>query len=167
MEIHWGHGCQVYVTPVAANEVCVAMVSRSPDLRLDEALARQFPGLRERLPESASSGRERGAVTGNVTLRSMTRGNIALVGDASGSVDAIAGEGICLAFRQAEALAEAMESGSLAGYDASCRRIARRPHFMAKTMLQLDRGPAMQDRVMKLVSAQPWIFHRLLEFHIA
>ena len=167
MEIHWGHGCQVYVTPVAANEVCVAMVSRSPDLRLDDALARQFPVLRERLPESASSGRERGAVTGNVTLRSMTRGNIALVGDASGSVDAIAGEGICLAFRQAEALAEAMESGSLAGYDASCRRIARRPHFMAKTMLQLDRGPAMQDRLMKLVSAQPWIFHRLLEFHIA
>ncbi len=167
MEVHWGRGCQVYVTPVAADEVCVAMVSRSPDLRLDEALARYFPVLRERLPESAGSGRERGAVTGNVTLRSMTRGNIALVGDASGSVDAIAGEGICLAFRQAEALAEAMERGKLADYNASCRRIARRPHLMAKTMLQLDRGPAIQNRLMKLLSAQPWIFRRLLEFHVA
>ena len=36
---------------------------------------------------------------------------------ASGSVDAIAGEGICLSFRQAEALAKALAEGDLAAYN--------------------------------------------------
>jgi flavin-dependent dehydrogenase len=40
MEIYWGDGCQIYTTPVDAHEVCVALVSRSPELRLDEALNR-------------------------------------------------------------------------------------------------------------------------------
>jgi flavin-dependent dehydrogenase len=109
MEIYWGPGCQIYVTPVDAHEVCVALVSRSQDLRLDEALNHYFPALRSRLPASAASTRERGAVTGNISLRSVARGNVALIGDASGSVDAIAGEGICLSFRQAEMLAQALK----------------------------------------------------------
>jgi len=73
------------------------------------ALARYFPTLRERLPVGSEAGRERGAVTGNVTLRAVARGNVALIGDASDSVDAIAGEGICLSFRQTEVLAKALE----------------------------------------------------------
>ena len=100
MEIHWGDGCQIYVTPVDAHEVCVALVSHCSDLRLDEALDRYFPFLRARLREGSESSRERGAVTGNVTLRAVARGNVALIGDASGSVDAVAGEGICLSFRK-------------------------------------------------------------------
>ena len=28
MELHWGPKCQIYVTPVAADEICVALVSR-------------------------------------------------------------------------------------------------------------------------------------------
>jgi 2-polyprenyl-6-methoxyphenol hydroxylase-like FAD-dependent oxidoreductase len=38
MELHWGHGCQIYVTPVSPSEVCVALVSRDPHLRLEQAL---------------------------------------------------------------------------------------------------------------------------------
>src|ERR1700687_6101431 len=38
MELHWGPKCQIYVTPVAADEVCVALISRNPQLRLDAAL---------------------------------------------------------------------------------------------------------------------------------
>ena len=39
----------------------------------------------------------------------MSRGNVALIGDASGTVDAITGEGLCLAFSQAMVLAECLE----------------------------------------------------------
>ena len=167
MEIYWGDGCQIYVTPGEAHEVCVALVSRRQDLRLSEALDRYFPVLRERLRRGRETSRERGAITGNVTLRAVARGNVALIGDASGSVDAIAGEGICLSFRQAEALAKALAMGDLATYNRKHPWLALRPHLMAKTMLQLDRSQLVQSCAMGVLQAQPWIFRKLLGVHVA
>ncbi|MDP9171711.1 MAG: FAD-dependent monooxygenase, partial [Acidobacteriota bacterium] len=127
MEIYWGVGCQIYVTPVGAREVCVALISKAPELRLWEALERFFPVLRARLAGVEVTSRERGSVTATMRLRTVARANVALIGDASGSVDAITGEGLCLSFRQAELLADAMSSGDLAGYDRAHPRLAVRP----------------------------------------
>ena len=33
IEIHWGEGCQIYITPTAPEEVCAALISRDPHLR--------------------------------------------------------------------------------------------------------------------------------------
>jgi flavin-dependent dehydrogenase len=167
MEIYWGDGCQIYVTPVGSHEVCVALVSRTQELRLGEALNRRFPALRARLPYGSESSRERGSVTGSVRLQSVARGNVALIGDASGSVDAIAGEGICVSFRQAEILANALAKGDITSYNRAHPRLARRPLVMARMMLQLDRTPLIQSRAMDVLSAQPWIFRRLLRVHVA
>lgn len=167
MEMYWAEGCQVYVTPVGMREVCVALVSRSHDLRLGEALKRYFPELRARLPLGTETTRERGAVTGNVRLENVARGNVALVGDASGTVDAITGEGICLSFRQAEVLADAMAAGDLSIYDRRHARLGLRSFLMARAMLQLDRGQLVQRCAMSVLEAQPWIFRKLLEVHVA
>jgi flavin-dependent dehydrogenase len=166
MEIYWGDGCQIYVTPVAAGEVCVALISRRPEPRLEEALRRFFPSLQERLADVAAVSRERGAVTPTMRLRAVARGNVALIGDASGSVDAITGEGLCLSFRQAEILAKAMAGGNLASYNRVHPRLALRPHLMAKTMLVLDRGPATRRWAFGAMSAQPWLFRQLLAVHV-
>ena len=166
MEIYWGEGCQIYVTPVAPNEVCVALISRTPGLRLQEALQRFFPILRERLPATAAASRERGAVSPTLRLGSVVRGNVALIGDASGSVDSITGEGMCLGFRQAEVLAKALKEGNLASYNRAHPRLALRPHWMAQTMLLLDRGPAVRRWALGAMSAQPWIFRKLLAVHV-
>jgi flavin-dependent dehydrogenase len=117
MEIHWGDGCQLYITPVGASEVCVVLISRNPRLRLDDALP-QFPEVLRRL-RGAGDRRalpERGAVSASRRLKSVSRGNVALVGDASGSVDAITGEGLCLLFQHALSLADALAAGDLALY---------------------------------------------------
>jgi len=103
MELHWGDHCQVYVTPVSREEVCVAMVSSSPKVRLDDALA-EFPELCARLENAEYLSSERGAITITRRLRCVYRGRTVLVGDASGGVDAITGEGLCLTFRQAALL---------------------------------------------------------------
>ena len=59
MEIYWGEGCQFYVTPVAAREVCVVLISRSPELRLEEART-GFPELQSRAwPMPRLSSRKR------------------------------------------------------------------------------------------------------------
>jgi hypothetical protein len=69
MEIYWGEGCQIYVMPVAAREVCVALISRAPELRLEEALRRFFPILNQRLAGVAAASREHGTVTAFMRLR--------------------------------------------------------------------------------------------------
>src|SRR3989442_1783431 len=39
-EIYWGDGCQLYITPIASDELCVVLISRDPRLRLDDSLPR-------------------------------------------------------------------------------------------------------------------------------
>ena len=167
MEVYWGDGCQIYVTPVAPGEVCVALVSQLPELRLDAALDRYFPALRERLPVASATSRERGSVTGNVRLRAVAHGNVALIGDASGLVDAVSGEGICLSFRQAELLSTAMEAGDLSRYNREHPRLGLRPYLLAKTTLMLDKNRSLQDWALGALSAQPWIFRQLVGVHAA
>jgi flavin-dependent dehydrogenase len=165
VEIYWGNGYQIYVTPVASNEVGVALLSRDPKLRVMEALA-QVPTLSGRLDGAVSSSVERGALTTSRQLRRVTRGNMALVGDASGSVDAISGEGLCLGFHQALALSDAMERKDLGLYEAAHRRLTRRPRFMADFMLTMDRRQWLRKRVLPALATHPELFSGLLAMHV-
>jgi flavin-dependent dehydrogenase len=165
VEVHWASGCQIYVTPVGSGEVGIALLARDPHLRLGRALE-SFPDLQRRLAGAAFSSSERGAVTRSRRLRRVFRDRIVLIGDASGSVDAITGEGLSLAFHQAIALADALVSGNLDDYQKEHRRLARRPLFMADFMLLLDRSPRLRRRVLHLFAARPAIFGSLLALHV-
>jgi menaquinone-9 beta-reductase len=165
VEIYWGNGCQIYVTPVAPDEVGVALLSRDAKLRVRDALA-QFPALAEKLDGVPESSNERGALTASRRLRRVTRGNVALVGDASGSVDAISGEGLCLGFQQALALADAMERGNLSLYELAHRRLSVRPRFMADIMLTMDRWRWLRGRALPALAAHPELFGGLLAMHV-
>ena len=111
-EVHWAHGCQIFVTPVMAEEVGIAVISRDPGLRLEGALQR-FPAIAKKLLGAARTTRESGDTTRLSMLPAVTRGRVALIGDASGTVDAVTGHGLSLSFQQAIALAEAMTAGNL------------------------------------------------------
>src|SRR3984893_426916 len=137
VEIHWAENAQAYVTPVSANEVCVVMVSRNENRDIRLAL-NEFPELARRLGSERLSRPSRGTITTMHRLKRVCRGNVALIGDASGSVDAITGEGLSLSFQQAVALAEAMEKNCLDLYQKAHRQFARRPTFMARLLLLLD-----------------------------
>lgn len=165
MELHWGRLGEIYVTPVAKDEVCVALISRNPKLRLAEALP-HFPKLAERLSGQEVSSNERGAMTATCKLKKVRRDNLALIGDASGTVDAITGEGLCLAFSQAMVLAECMAKGDLSTYEREHQRLALRPLLMARIMLLLDRRPRLQQRTLRAFQRRPYVFHRLLELHV-
>jgi flavin-dependent dehydrogenase len=166
MELHWSNACQIYVTPTSAGEVCTALISGDPHLRLEEALHRYFPALRARLRGVPASSRERGAVTSMLRLRRVAAGNVALIGDASGSVDAITGEGICLTFRQAAVLADALAGGDLCSYNALHPRLALRPRLMAGLMLLMDRGPLLREGALAALCTAPFLFRKLLAVHV-
>lgn len=166
MELYWGRACQVYVTPVTPDSVCVAAISRDSRLRVDDAL-REFPGLERRLLNAARITTERGSVTSSRQLKSVYQERVALVGDASGSVDAITGEGLCLAFQQAAALADAIQSGDLAIYQRKHRQIARRPEWMARLLVMLGDHAQFRRVAMHAMRAQPAIFAKMLAVHVA
>ncbi len=163
VEVHWGQRCQIYVTPVSRQEIGIALLSRDSHLRVDTALD-EFPELRRRLLHG-ESGAERGAVTVSRRLRRVFQGRTVLVGDASGSVDAITGEGLSLSFHQAVALSEALVSGDLTSYQTAHRRLARRPALVARLLLALDRFPWLRRGVFRMLAFDPPIFEALLARH--
>jgi menaquinone-9 beta-reductase len=165
MEVHWGEHCQGYATAVSQDQVCIALASRDPHLRLEDGL-KTLSGLQKRLKGAEMVSSERGAVTGNRQFTRICRGNVALVGDASGTVDAITGEGLGLAFRQALQLAECLERGDLSPYPGKHRKLMRRPLGMARLMLVLDRRPNLQRRTLAALEKHPEVFRRFLELHL-
>lgn len=165
VEVHWSSHGQAYVTPVSSSEVCVAFVAHRKFLSVAEAMA-HFPELQGRLAAAPPSDTPRGAITFSRKLHRVTRGNVALLGDASGSVDAVTGEGMSLCFRQALALAEAIASNNLAAYQQAHTAMRRLPHLMASTMLLMDRSPFLRSRTIAAFERRPQLFARLLEIHI-
>jgi len=165
MELHWGPKRQIYVTAVAKNEICVALVSSDPHLRLDAALP-AFPEFAARLRDADPSSAERGATSSTRKLRQVYQGRVALVGDASGAVDSITGEGLCLSFRQAQVLAECFVAGDLRRYQQEHRKLARRPAMMARLMLTLDWKTSLRQRVMRAFNSDPRLFSRMLAMHV-
>ncbi len=164
VEIYWGKFVQLYVTPVSETEVSVVALSRNSQMRVKEALC-YFPQVASRIADAAAISVERGAVTGNLFLSKVHSKNIALVGDASGTVDAITGEGLSLAFQQAEALANAIANRNLASYGIAHRRLRRRPAMIARLLLLLENQPRLQERVVNAFAAEPDIFRRILAVH--
>jgi|SRR5215472_1127159 len=164
VEVHWGHKMQAYVTPLGNGETCVALISSDPGMHFGEAI-REFPQLADSLRNAELSGVQRGTITAMRTLKRVYRGNAALIGDASGSVDAVTGEGLGLSFRQALALAQALEAGSLEQYQEVHRRLARRPMAMARLLLLLDQYASLRQRVLHGLAKDPDLFSRMLSIH--
>jgi flavin-dependent dehydrogenase len=162
MEIYWGTRAQAYVTPISTEEVCIVTTGAAgEDVKFDRVLA-ELPTLQEKLAGAELASRERGAVTVMHRLRRVARGNVGLVGDASGGVDAITGEGLRLAFRQSAALADAMEANDLREYQLAHRELQRRPLQMGKLMLELGRREVLRERVMRAMSDRQDLFARML-----
>ncbi|QNI37913.1 NAD(P)/FAD-dependent oxidoreductase [Edaphobacter albus] len=165
VEVHWGAGGQLYITPVSAESVCVVFVTR--DLKHNRSdMFSAFPEIADRLKDAPLISQQRGAVSATRKLRRVADGTVALVGDASGSTDAVTGEGLAMSFRQAQALAEAIEAGSLEQYDTAHQKIGRLPHTMGSLMLTMDRWPSIEARAMRAFALSPEIFRELLFVHM-
>lgn len=165
IEVHWGPRGQIYITPVADNEVCVALLTSIPGLVLNAALA-DFPAVQQHLAGATPSSRMRGAITTTRVLQRVHTRNAALIGDASGSCDAITGEGLAASFRQAVALAGAIAAEDLTLYQREHRRLRQLPHRMAHLLLAMDRMPLLQRRALHVLSANPHLFESFLDVHI-
>ncbi len=166
VEVYWGPGCQMFVTPTGAHEVCVALLSHDPQLRIDRALV-HFPEVAKQLACASPLTAELGSVTALGRARSAASGRVALVGDASFTVDGIAGLGLSLAFQQAIHLADALAREHLVYYEAAHREISRAPWRMTRLLLLMDQSAWLRRKVLRLFAHKPALFSKMMSAHMA
>jgi 2-polyprenyl-6-methoxyphenol hydroxylase-like FAD-dependent oxidoreductase len=99
-------------------------------------------------------------------LERVSSKRVVLLGDASGGVDAITGEGLCLAFRQANLLADCLSKGDLQRYRAGHGSLSRHPAMMAELMLLLERHDILRQRAMRAFRNRPSLFAGMLAVHV-
>jgi flavin-dependent dehydrogenase len=164
VEVYWGEHCQIYVTPTGPDEICLAVLTSDPQMRVAHAL-KHFPSVARRLDDACRSSEETGCQTVLEFPRSMARGNVALVGDASFTIDGITGQGMSLAFQQALRLGDALASEDLGPYRAAHREMMQEPVRMARLLLLLDRQAWLRRKALRMFSANPKLFSRLISSH--
>ena len=164
VEVHWGDRCQMVVTPTGAQEICVSVFTSDLHQRIEDAL-REFPAVARHLGGAQAVSSQAGAVTSLGRARAVTRGAVALVGDASGTVDGIAGQGLSLAFQQAHALGEALGCGDLAHYASAHRRIMRNATRMTRLLLLMNSSAVIRRKALRLFAIHPSVFSRLMSIH--
>lgn len=163
VEVHFGDRAEAYVTPVAADEVGVAILWSGGKGGFDALAAERLPAdLAARLAALPVVGRDRGAGPFRQRVRRRTRGALALVGDAGGYVDALTGEGLTLGFEQALALGDALAAGDLALYERTARRLARLPERLTQLALFAALRPALLRRYVAALARDPELFAHLL-----
>jgi flavin-dependent dehydrogenase len=116
----------------------------------------------ERLKDVPTTSTPRGAGPFRLVVDRVITDRVALVGDASGYFDAITGEGLSLAFRQAQALAQALAQGTPQAYAAAHRRIQRPYEIMTRTVLWATRAPWLRRRILRALAREPAFFTDLL-----
>ncbi len=162
VEVHWGDGCEAYVTPVAPDMVGVAMLWQGQAAGgFDELLAR-VPSLVPRLEGARAVTRDAGAGPFGGRARTVARGRLLLVGDAGGSFDPITGEGVTLGFHQAAAAVAAMVAGGPERYRAEWSRLRRAPGRLNRLVLLLAGHPRLRRRVIRALADDPVLFSRFL-----
>ncbi len=164
IEVHWGDHAEAYVWGLPGDEIGVAILWSGGATTFDRLLHR-FPGLEARLAGAEVTSRDRGSGPFDQRVREVSRGHLALVGDAAGYRDAITGEGLALAFEQALALAACLADGSLRRYPRAVRRLTRRPYAFIALLLHAEARPAMRRRLLIALEEEPWIFERLVAIH--
>ena len=164
VEVHWAKGCQIFITPMAEQEVGVAVLSSDPGMRLERALP-QFPAIAEKLRGAPRTTSEAGDTTCLRTLPAVTRGHVALVGDASGTVDAVTGFGLSLSFQQGIALAGGMRLGDLSHYQSAHKKIATVAVTMTRLMLLMDSRDWIRKRTIRMFQKTPGLFAKMLAIH--
>lgn len=155
VEVHWSRDAEAYVTPVAADQVGVAVLSssRAPY----SALLATFPALTERL-QGLEQTRVRGA--GPLRQRASRRvvGRVLLVGDAAGYVDALTGEGLAAGLAQARAAVEAVARGTVGDYERTWRRLTWRHDLLTLGLLTATRPVPVRGLVVPAAARLPRTF---------
>jgi flavin-dependent dehydrogenase len=161
VEVYWSDRSEAYVTPVDDALVGVAVLGEAGagfDARLGA-----FPDLLERLAGAEPVGQVRGAGPLRQNVRRRVAGRVLLVGDASGYIDALTGEGIGVALSQAAVLAECLAADRPEDYEQAWRRVSRRARVLTSGLLWSRHRPLLASRIVPAAHRLPWLFTAIVD----
>ena len=158
IEVRWNRFGELYVTPTADGMVGVALLA-TQRTNFEGALAAS-PALADRVAGAEPASELRGAGPFRQRTAARTSGRILLVGDASGYVDAITGEGLRLGFDQARAAVDSIVSGS--DYERSWASITRDFRVLTSALAFVASTP-LHAAVVPLARALPGVYGRAVE----
>jgi flavin-dependent dehydrogenase len=151
VEVYWSRLGEAYVTPVEPDLVGVAILSRGqPDLGW-------FPRLARRL-EGASRGHPRGCGPLRQVVSRRVAGRVLLVGDAAGYEDALTGEGVSLAVKQAAAAVDAIVHETPASYEASWHRVTRNYRLLTRAVVLASTPGLTRPAIVPAFERLPRVF---------
>jgi flavin-dependent dehydrogenase len=153
VEVHWLPDHEVYVTPVGDDTVGIAVLGRNP-LDLGATIA-QLPRLAALLGAAAPASDLRGAGPFRHSPTGRVAGRVLLVGDASGYVDALTGEGLRVGFAQARAAVGAVVAGRPDRYEREWRQLTRSSRSVTNTLLWVAGRPAIRPLIVPAAQALP------------
>lgn len=162
VEVHWSPHAEAYVTPVGPDTVGVALLGpRSVSgAGFDALLRSQFPELGARLAGATAIGSLLGAGPLRQRSRRRAAGRVRLVGDASGYVDALTGEGVRVGLAQAEAAVRHLEDPG--AYERAWRTATRDYRALTTGLLAWASSPARRALVPAAAGA-PWLYGAAVE----
>lgn len=160
IEVHFTPLGEVYVTPTADAMVGLALLARR-GTSLDEAIAAS-PSLAARVAGAAPASDLRGAGPFRQRTRRRVAGRVLLVGDASGYVDAITGEGLRLGLDQARAAVAAVAAGRPNGYEREWLRVTRDFRVLTSGLAAAASGP-LHGAIVPLAARLPRVFGAAVE----
>ena len=151
VEVYWSPWGEAYVTPVEPDLVGVAILSRGqPDLAWFPRLARQLEG--------ASRGQARGCGPMRQVVSRRVAGRVLLVGDAAGYEDALTGEGVSLAVKQAGAVINAIINDAPSSYEAAWHRVTRDYRLLTRGLVLASTPPAARRAMAPACALLPGVF---------
>ena len=160
IEVYWTPTVEAYVTPVGDGVVGIAMLGRQ-GLDFKAALA-GIPALASLIKgaEPASALRGAGPFRQSTTRRSL--GRVLLVGDASGYVDAITGEGIRVGLAQAEAAIASVSRDDPHSYERAWMRRTRDFRVLTAGLVAAANSP-LRSAIVPAAVALPRLFGGVVE----
>jgi 2-polyprenyl-6-methoxyphenol hydroxylase-like FAD-dependent oxidoreductase len=155
IEVHYLSDVEIYITPVADDEVGVAILGPQ-GLSLDAAIEK-VPELASRLAGASPTSTLRGAGPFPHATTKRVAGRVLLVGDASGYVDAITGEGLRVGFDQAHTVVEAITADDPAGYEKTWKHTTRPFRVLTAGLTALATSP-LRPAIVPAAHAMPKLF---------
>jgi flavin-dependent dehydrogenase len=153
VEVHWSRWGEAYVTPVEPDLVGIAILSRHrPELDWFPRLANHVHG--------ASRGRARGCGPMRQMVPRRVAGRVLLVGDAAGYEDALTGEGISLAVKQAAAAVNAIVDDTPSSYEAAWHRITRDYRLLTRSLVLATVPPINRRAIVPACTVLPGVFKK-------
>ncbi|GAB2821381.1 NAD(P)/FAD-dependent oxidoreductase [Alpinimonas psychrophila] len=160
VEVHWARSVEVYVTPVASDLVGVATLG-APGINFDREIG-AISSLQKHLRGAEPVSALRGAGPLLQRTRRRVEGRVLLVGDSSGYVDALTGEGLRVGFAQAREAVAALVREDPQSYESAWASHTRDYRMLTSALVGLAASP-FRSTIVPLASAMPWAFGAIIQ----